>query len=340
LNRDNLVGEKITIIAEAGVNHNGDYNRAIELIDVAAECGADFVKFQTFQASKLVSKSAALADYQAKLTPYDNQSSMLKTLELKYEWHQGLIDHAARKSIGFISTPFDYDSIIFLSRLGLDLFKIPSGEINNLSYLRQISKLGKKVILSTGMATLGEIETAIEILMNYGLDRNRITLLHCTTEYPAPFDEVNLKVIDTLRKAFNLPVGYSDHTEGIAISIAAAALGACVIEKHFTLDRGLPGPDHKASIEPSDLANMIKSIRQVEKSLGSSLKEPSSSEKKNIILVRKSLVAIKPIAKGEKFTTKNVTAKRPGSGLSPMRIDEIIGRSAYRSFDKDELIEI
>jgi len=338
--RDNQVKERITIIAEAGVNHNGDYSRAIELIDVAAECGADFVKFQTFQANKLVSKSAPLADYQTKLTSYDNQSSMLAKLELKYEWHQGLIEHAARKSIGFISTPFDYDSIIFLSHLGLDLFKIPSGEINNLPYLRQISKLAKKVILSTGMANLGEIERAIKTLISNGLDRNRITLLHCTTEYPAPFGEVNLRVINTLRNAFDLPVGYSDHTEGIAISIAAAALGAHVIEKHFTLDRGLPGPDHKASIEPLDLAKMIESIRQVEESLGSTLKEPSPSEAKNIIAVRKSLVACKYIAKDEQFTTENVTAKRPGNGISPMRIDEIIGRTACRSFELDELIEI
>jgi N,N'-diacetyllegionaminate synthase len=340
LSSNEEVKEKITIIAEAGVNHNGDYSRAIELIDVAAECGADFVKFQTFQANKLVSKSAALAEYQMKTTSYNNQSSMLTKLELKYEWHQGLIEHAARKSIGFISTPFDDESIMFLSYLGLDLFKIPSGEINNLPYLRTISKLGKKVILSTGMANLGEIESAIKALISNGLDRKKITLLHCTTEYPAPFGEVNLLAMNTLKKAFNLPVGYSDHTEGIAISIAAAALGARVIEKHFTLDRGLPGPDHMASIEPHELANMIESIRQVEESLGLTLKEPSPSEAKNMFAARRSLVASKYIAKAEQFTTDNVTAKRPGNGISPMRIDEIIGRSACRSFEPDDLIEI
>lgn len=340
MNNDENSNARVTIIAEAGVNHDGDYSRAIELIDAAAECGADFVKFQTFKSDKLVSKSAPLADYQSKTASYDNQSIMLKKLELKYEWHQDLVEHAGRKSIGFLSTPFDYESIIFLSQLGLDLFKIPSGEINNLPYLREIGKIGKKVILSTGMANLGEVEAAIRALISSGLDRDKITLLHCTTEYPAPLCEVNLSVMNTLRVAFNLPVGYSDHTEGIAISIAAAALGARVIEKHFTLDRGLPGPDHKASIEPQELARMIRSIRQVEQALGSPLKGPSPSELKNVNAARKSLVASRFIAEGEKFTRDNLAARRPGNGISPMRIDEIIGRSAFRPFEPDELIVI
>ena len=340
MHKNKVLNGKITVIAEAGVNHNGDYNKALELIDIAADCGADFVKFQTFKPTNIVSGSASLAAYQTSTTSYENQLMMLTELELKYEWHQGLIEHAGSKSIGFISTPFDYESINFLSRLGMGLFKIPSGEINNLPYLRKISKLRKRVILSTGMANLGEIESAIITLTSNGLDRNKITLLHCTTEYPAPLDEVNLLVMNTLRSAFGLPVGYSEHTEGIAISIAAAALGAQVIEKHFTLDRGLPGPDHKASIEPKDLANMIESIRQVEQALGSPLKEPTPSELNNINAVRKSLVASKFIAKGVQFTSDNVTTKRPGNGISPMRIDEIIGKIAHKSFEPDELIVI
>ena len=332
--------EKITVIAEAGVNHNGDYTKALELIDIAADCGADFIKFQTFKATNLVSASAGLAAYQTTTTSYKNQLEMLTDLELKYEWHQGLIEYAGSKSIGFITTPFDIEAITFLSQLRMELFKIPSGEITNLPYLREISKLGKRVILSTGMANLGEIESAIKAMTSNGLDRNKITLLHCTTEYPAPLEEVNLSVIDTLKNAFNLPVGYSDHTEGIAISIAAAAMGAQIIEKHFTLDRRLPGPDHKASIEPNDLSKMIESIRQVEQALGSPLKQPSLSELKNITSVRKSLVASKFIEKGAHFTSENLTTKRPGNGISPMRIDEIIGRTAHKSFEPDELIII
>jgi len=332
--------KKITVIAEAGVNHNGDFAKALELIDVAADCGADFIKFQTFKATNLVSASADLAAYQATTTSYGNQLEMLTDLELKYEWHQGLIEHAESKSIGFITTPFDVEAIAFLSQLRMELFKIPSGEITNLPYLREISKLGKRVILSTGMANLGEIETSIEALTSNGLDRDKITLLHCTTEYPAPIDEVNLSVMETLKNAFNLPVGYSDHTEGITISIAAAAMGAQIIEKHFTLNRRLPGPDHKASIEPDELNKMIESIRQVEQAFGSPLKQPSSSELKNLMSVRKSLVASKFIEKGEQFSLDNVTTKRPGSGISPMRMDEIIGRTASKSFKPDELIII
>ena len=332
--------DKITVIAEAGVNHNGDFTKALELIDVAADCGADFIKFQTFKATNLVTASAGLAAYQATTTPYSDQFTMLTDLELKYEWHQSLIEHAESKSIGFITTPFDVEAIAFLSQLRMELFKIPSGEITNLPYLREISKLGKRVILSTGMAKLGEIETAIEVLTSNGLDRNKITLLHCTTEYPAPIEEVNLSVMETLKIAFNMPVGYSDHTEGITISIAAAAMGAQIIEKHFTLDRRLPGPDHKASIEPDELNKMIDAIRQVEQAIGSPLKQPTPSELKNMESVRKSLVASKNIVKGERFSLDNVTTKRPANGISPMRIDEIIGRVAHKSFERDELISV
>lgn len=330
--------EKIIVIAEAGVNHNGDFTKALELIDVAANCGADFIKFQTFKANNLVLASAGLATYQRTTASYKSQLEMLSDLELKYEWHQGLIEHAESKSIGFITTPFDIESIAFLSQLRMELFKIPSGEITNLPYLREISKVGKRVILSTGMANLGEIEAAIEALTSNGLDRNKITLLHCTTEYPAPIEEVNLSVMDTLKSAFNLPVGYSDHTEGITISIAAAAMGAQIIEKHFTLDRRLPGPDHKASIEPDELNKLIESIRQVEQAIGFPLKQPTTSELKNIMSVRKSLVASKFIEKGEQFSLDNVATKRPANGISPMRIDEIIGRTAHKSFKPDELI--
>ncbi len=332
--------DNVIIIAEAGVNHNGDYNKALELIDVAAESGADFVKFQTFKAKKLVSNDANLATYQRATTTYEKQSDMLTDLELKYEWHEGLMKHAQKKSIDFISTPFDLESINFLEKLGLNLFKIPSGEITNLPYLRAIGKLQRNIVLSTGMANLGEIERAIEVLVDEGVDKRKITLLHCTTEYPAPFCEVNLAVIKTLRTAFDLPVGYSDHTEGSAVSIAAVALGARIIEKHFTLDRNLPGPDHKASLEPNELTEMIASIRQVEQSLGSRIKRPTASEIKNMEVVRKSLVAFTRIEKGEQFTKKNITAKRPGNGISPMRFDEIIGKYASREFGPDELIEI
>ena len=331
--------QNVIIIAEAGVNHNGDFDKALELIDVAAASGADFVKFQTFQAEKLASDSAQLATYQQTNTDYTSQTSMLKQLELKYEWHRDLIEYAQKKSIKFMSTSFDLDSTQFLADLGLETFKIPSGEITNLPYLRAIGALQKEVILSTGMATIEEIEDALEVLVLAGTDREQITLLHCTTEYPAPFDEVNLNVMSTLRETFGLRVGYSDHTVGTSVSIAATALGASVIEKHFTLDRNLPGPDHKASLEPSELISMVKAIREVELALGSPIKKPTPSEIKNIPIARKSIVAKTSIAKGELFTIDNLDTKRPGSGISPMRIDEVLGRKADRDFGKDELID-
>ena len=330
---------KVKIIAEAGVNHNGDLQKAMELIEVASNCGADYVKFQTFKTENLAADSAQLAAYQLKNTYAGNQKSMLKKLELKYEWHQKLIEHAMKNSIKFMTTSFDLDSTVFLDSLGLETFKIPSGEITNLPYLQLIGSLNKKIILSTGMAKIGEIEEALSVLQESGANKNDITLLHCTTEYPAPFNEVNLNVIDTLRKCFDLLVGYSDHTEGISVSIAAVALGASVIEKHFTLDRNLPGPDHKTSLEPDQLKRMIKAIREVELAMGSSVKRPTSSEIRNIDAARKSIVAKVEITKGEEFTMGNLEVKRPGTGVSPMRIHEVLGRHAIRNFEKDELIE-
>ena len=330
----------VTIIAEAGVNHNGDFEKAVELIDVAAESGADMVKFQTFSAKNLASDDAQLANYQKKIIDYANQSKMLEDLELKVEWHQELIQYAQSKSIEFISTPFDISSVELLAKLGLGTFKIPSGEITNLPFLREIGKLGKDIILSTGMSKLGEIEDALEVLSQSGTKREKITLLHCTTEYPAPLNEVNLNVIKAMREAFGLRVGYSDHTPGIVVSIAAVALGATVIEKHFTLDRNLPGPDHKASLEPNELLELVKSIKKVEVALGSAIKKPTASEIKNIDVVRKSIVAKINISKGESFTSENIDTKRPGGGISPMRLDEVIGRQALRDFKKDEMIEM
>ncbi len=332
--------EKIIIIAEAGVNHNGEFQKAIELIDVASECGADYVKFQTFKANQLASEKAQLASYQKKNIREKSQVAMLKKLELKFEWHQKLIEHATKKTINFMSTSFDLESTNFLVKLGMEIFKIPSGEITNLPYLRLIGGLNKKVILSTGMAKLSEIEDALEVLINSGTAKEKITLLHCTTEYPAPMNEVNLNVINTLKKVFKVPVGYSDHTEGISVSIAAAALGAQVIEKHFTLDKNLQGPDHKASLEPDELMKMIKSIREIEMAMGSKIKFPTPSEQQNLIIARKSIIAKKNIKKGEKLTKENLDIKRPGNGISPMRIDNILGRKASRKFMKDELIEI
>ena len=330
----------VTIIAEAGVNHNGDFEKAIELINVAAESGADIVKFQTFSAKNLASDNAQLANYQKKTSDYANQSKMLEDLELKVEWHQELIQHAHSKSIEFMSTPFDISSVELLAKLGLGTFKVPSGEITNLPFLRAIGDLRKDIILSTGMSKLGEIEDALEVLTISGTQREKITLLHCTTEYPAPLSEVNLKVIKAMREAFGLRVGYSDHTQGITVSIAAVALGATVIEKHFTLDRNLPGPDHKASLEPNELHELVKSIKEVEVALGSAIKKPTASEIKNIDIARKSIVAKINISKGETFTFENIDTKRPGGGISPMRLDEVIGRQAFRDFKKDEMIEM
>jgi N,N'-diacetyllegionaminate synthase len=332
---------KTLIIAEAGVNHNGDMSLAHQLIDLAAEAGADMVKFQTFSADRLATAYAAKADYQSRASgDGESQHAMLRRLELTRDSHVALIAHCKSRGIQFFSTAFDSGSIDLLAELGLDRFKIPSGEITNLPYLRHIGRFRKPVILSSGMATLGEIEAALEVLGGAGIPREFVTVLHCNTEYPTPIADVNLRAMLTIRDAFGVAVGYSDHTLGIEVAVAAAALGASVIEKHFTLDRGLSGPDHKASLEPFELKAMIVAIRNIERALGDGIKRPSASEAKNISIARRSLVAARAIRAGEIFDDTNLTAKRPGTGLSPMRWDEIVGRTASRHFAPDELIEL
>jgi len=333
--------ESTLIIAEAGVNHNGDIELAKQLIDAAADAGADLVKFQTFSADRQVTRSAEKANYQTKATgSNESQYEMLCRLELTAGMHEVLISHCRTRGIGFFSTGFDVESVQFLASLGQDRFKIPSGEITNLPYLRHISGLGCDVILSTGMATLGDIEAAIEALEAAGTSRSRITVLHCTTEYPTPMNEVNLRAMQSIGHAFGVAVGYSDHTPGIEVAVAAVALGASVIEKHFTLDRSLPGPDHKASLEPDELRAMVASIRNIEAALGDGIKRLTPSEARNKPVARKSLVASKAIKVGEVFSSKNITAKRPGTGISPMRWDEVMGRRAHRDYALNELIEI
>lgn len=331
---------KTIIIAEAGVNHNGSLSIAKMLIEEAAKAGADFIKFQSFVTEKLVSKDAKLADYQKNIFKNENsQFVMLKELELSYNDHCELIEYCNQHKIAFFSTAFDLDSIDMLSKLNLPIWKIPSGEITNLPYLQKLGSFNKPIILSTGMATIGEIEAAIEVLEASGTQRDRITVLHCTTEYPAPINEVNLKAMTTIADTFKVKVGYSDHTEGIEISLAAVAMGATVIEKHFTLDRNMDGPDHKASLEPNELKKMVESIRNIEHAMGSGIKKPSQSEIKNKIAVRKSIVAACQIQKGELLTEENLTVKRPGNGMSPMLWNEIIGKKAIKKFEPDDLIE-
>ncbi|EMO7880799.1 N-acetylneuraminate synthase [Campylobacter upsaliensis] len=329
--------KKVLIIAEAGVNHNGDINLAKKLIEQAAKAGADVVKFQTFKANSCVSVSAKKAKYQLETTAKEeSQLEMIKKLELSYESHFELMKHCKKHGIAFLSTPFDLESVEFLRGLDLPYFKIPSGEITNLPYLKAVAKCKKKVLLSTGMANLGEIEAALTILRKNGT-RN-ITLLHCNTEYPTPFEDVNLNALKTLKEAFKLEVGYSDHTEGIVASLGAVALGAVVIEKHFTLDKTMEGPDHRASLEFEELKALCKGIRELEKALGSGIKKASKSEAKNKIIARKSLVAKREIQKGEKFSEQNLTTKRPGSGISAMRYEEYLGKRALKTYKKDELI--
>lgn len=327
------------IIAEAGVNHNGSLELAKKLIDVASEAGADAVKFQTFQAKNLVSKNAQKAEYQKQTTDQnESQFEMIKKLELSEAMHYELIAYCQQKNIMFLSTPFDHDSIELLNKLGLEVFKIPSGEITNLPYLRHIGSLNKQVILSTGMANLGEIEAALNVLTQAGTAKEKITVLHANTEYPTPMQDVNLKAMQTIGQAFDIAVGYSDHTLGIEVDVAAVALGASVIEKHFTLDKTMEGPDHKASLEPDELKAMVSAIRNIEQALGSSIKQPSPSESKNKPIARKSLVAKTAIKQGETFNAENLCIKRPGHGISPMRWDEIIGTKAQRDYAEDELI--
>lgn len=331
---------KTLIIAEAGVNHNGDLEMARRLVDVAAQSGADFVKFQTFKADRLVTRQAAKADYQRQSTAEgESQYDMILRLELTPEMHVELIEHCRRQGIRFLSTGFDIESLDLLASLGIPFFKVPSGEITNLPYLQHIGRMGKPVILSTGMADMAEIGAALRVLEEAGTPHQEITVLHCNTEYPTPMRDVNLRAMLSIRDAYGVQVGYSDHTAGIEVPIAAVALGATVIEKHFTLDRNLPGPDHRASLEPGELKAMVAAIRNIELALGDGVKRPSSSEAKNIAIARKSLVAARPIRAGEPFTLDNLAVKRPGTGVSPMRLNEMLGRVAGRNFQADELIE-
>ncbi len=333
---------RVLIIAEAGVNHNGSLDIAKRLVDEAADAGVDIVKFQTFKAEKLVSKSAKQAEYQQHNMGKtdDSQYSMLKKLELSPLQHEELIDYCREKGIRFFSTAFDMDSIEYLHSLNLGLWKIPSGEITNYPYLRKIAQYGEPVILSTGMCELSDIEAAIQVLLSYGLQKKQITVLHCNTEYPTPMRDVNLKAMLEIERKFGVAVGYSDHTEGIEVPIAAVALGATVIEKHFTLDKNMNGPDHKASLEPKDLRAMVKAIRNIEQALGSGHKVISASERKNIEVARKSIVAACPIRKGDLLTDENLTVMRPGNGISPMRWEEVIGTYATRNYQEEELIEL
>jgi N,N'-diacetyllegionaminate synthase len=329
----------VFIIAEAGVNHNGDISLAKRLIEAAADAGVDAVKFQTFRTEAIVSAAAPKAPYQAQTTrPEESHYDMLKRLELSAADFSELKRHCAEHRLLFMSTPFDLASIDMLLRLGLDIFKIPSGEITNLPYLRKMGGLRKELILSTGMSDLSEIEEAVAVLTTGGTKKEQLTILHCNSEYPTPFEDVNLRVLRTLKTRFGGRVGYSDHTLGIEVPIAAVAFGAEVIEKHFTLDRSMQGPDHKASLEPAELAQMVLAIRHIEKALGSDIKQPTTSEIRNRAVARKSLIAATDIMEGEKFSESNLTVKRPGTGISPMRWDEVIGKSAPRKFTKDEMI--
>lgn len=331
------------IIAEAGVNHNGSIELAKILVEKAKEAGVDYVKFQTFKAAKLVTKAAKQAEYQQKNIGKegDSQYQMLKKLELSPEEHEILINYCHQLGIKFFSTAFDFDSIEYLHSLGLGLWKIPSGEVTNYPFLKRIAAYNEKTILSTGMCDLRDVRNAVEALYKNGLSKENLILLHCNTEYPTPFEDVNLKAMDALRKEFGVEVGYSDHTKGIEVPIAAVALGATVMEKHFTLDRTLPGPDHKASLEPDELKAMVSAIRNIEKAVGGDgTKHVSESERKNIAIARKSIVAAKDIKAGEVFTEENLTVKRPGSGITPMRWEEVIGMKAKRDFNEDELIEL
>lgn len=334
---------KVVVIAEAGVNHNGDIEMAKKLIDVAVDAGVDYVKFQTFNAENLVSKTAKKAAYQIENTKDSSESQlqMLKKLQLSNAQHFELIEYCKGKKVSFFSTAFDIDSLVFLKELGLQIVKIPSGEITNLPYLRKAASLFKEVIISTGMSSLLEIKEALDVFLHAGISKKNITILHCNTDYPTPMSDVNLKAMLAIQKIFGVKVGYSDHTMGTEVPIAAVALGGTMIEKHFTLNRNLPGPDQLASLEPQELKYMVKSIRNIELAIGGSgLKEPSDSELKNIFIARKSIVAKTLIQKGDLFNEFNITTKRPGTGVSPMRWDEVIGKKACKDFVVDELIKL
>ena len=329
----------VFIIAEAGVNHNGSIDLAKKLIDVASSAGVDAVKFQTFKAENLATKNAEKANYQKNTTDQkENQFSMLKKLELSKEMHLELINYSKNKNIKFLSSPFDHDSIELLKDLGLEVFKIPSGEITNLLYLRHIGKLNKKIILSTGMSNMDEVKNALDILVNSGTKKNNITILHANTEYPTPMEDVNLRAMVTIGEELNVGFGYSDHTLGIEVDIAAVAMGASCIEKHFTLDCNMEGPDHKASLEPDQLREMVKAIRNIELALGNGIKKPSKSELPNIQIVRKSIIAKTKIKKGDVLKENNLAVKRPGGGISPMKWDDVVGTKSAKDYNEDEPI--
>jgi len=335
--------EKVIIIAEAGVNHNGDINLAKQLIDVAVDAGVDYVKFQTFKSESLVSISAKKATYQIENTKdaSENQLQMLKKLELSHQQHIELLSYCKQKNISFFSTAFDLESLDYLKSIGLSMVKIPSGEITNLPYLRKAATLFTEVIISSGMSTLQDINNALKVFIEAGIPKNKISILHCNTEYPTPMQDVNLHAMLTIQKEFDVTIGYSDHTLGIEVPVAAVALGAKVIEKHFTIDRSLPGPDQLASLEPIELKAMVQAIRNIELAIsGNGIKEPSESEIKNIEIARKSIVAKTMIAKGEVFSEHNITTKRPGNGISPMLWDEVVGQVANIDFNKDDLIDL
>ena len=331
----------VIIIAEAGVNHNGNYELAKQLVVKAKEAGVDYVKFQTAKPELVISQFAEMADYQKTNTgTQESQLEMCKKIHLTFDDYKPLKAYCEEVGVKFMSTPFDMPSIDLLAEIGMDYMKVPSGEITNLPYLRKIAKLGMPVILSTGMSRIGEVEDALNILIDGGMKREDIILLHCNTEYPTPYEDVNLKAMLTLRDTFGVRVGYSDHTKGIEVPIAAVAMGAEVIEKHFTLDHNLPGPDHVASLEPDELKSMVIAIRNIEKAIGSGLKVVSNSEEKNIKIARKSIIAARDIKAGEVFTEDNLTVQRPGDGVSPMLWDSVIGTKAIRDFVYDEPIEI
>ena len=336
-----MTSQRTLIIAEAGVNHNGNLHEALGLVDAAAGAGADIVKFQTFTADQLVTPEAVKATYQKAMTgAQESQLSMLRKLELSHNDHLAIIEHCQTRCIGFLSTGFDIESVDMLVGLGIDRIKVPSGDITNLPYLRHIGGLGLPVILSTGMANLEEVSSALELLLTAGTCKEDVTVLHCTTEYPAPMIDVNLRAMVTMRNEFGVNVGYSDHTLGHEVAVAAVALGACVIEKHLTLDNSASGPDHAASLEPNKFGDMVRAIRNIELALGDGIKVPRPSEISNMTVARKSIVASGFIRKGERFTALNLAAKRPGSGLSPMLWDHVIGQEAKRDFAPNELIEL
>lgn len=333
--------KKCIIIAEAGVNHNGNLELAQKMVSVARECGADYVKFQTAVPELVISTIAPKAEYQEETTgKQESQLEMCRAIHLPLSDYKGLAELCRSQGIGFMSTPFDLVSIDCLEPLGMDYWKIPSGEITNLPYLRKIARIGGKVILSTGMSTLDEVEQALRVLEENGMPRKDVILLHCTTQYPAPYPSVNLRAMDALRTLGAGGVGYSDHTKGIEVSIAAAAMGACVIEKHFTLDKNLPGPDHRASLDPAELKDLVDAVRNVEAAMGNGIKDVADAERPNIAVARKSIVAARDIRAGEVFTEENITVKRPGNGISPMLWDTVIGQTAKRDFDADSLIEL